>query len=52
MRSFTFLRLTDQMVSDPFQADWQSFVANMKTNGEGRPFPEWGPPGPINGTMH
>lgn len=54
MRGFTFLRLTDQINREPWKEAWQEFVANMKTNGEGRPFPEWSKPEPprINGSMH
>eukprot|EP00884_Botryococcus_braunii_P009504 jgi/Botrbrau1/18555/Bobra.0367s0006.1 len=48
MRSFTFLRLTDQIVQEPFASEWRHFIHRMRRNGEGRPDPEADPYGPPN----
>lgn len=48
MRSFTFLRLTDQILQEPYASEWRHFMYRMRRNGSGRLDPEADPYGPPN----
>ena len=46
MRSFTFLRLTPEMLVPPYEATWARFVQRMRASGAGPPAPPVGKPSP------